>query len=111
MLRHHEVASSSGRQTPLIDLLPFKSVSQQICLPTPAQPAGARTHQPCIARAEGLEKPVSLVGQAQVRPAQLKQELHQGGGAHEVAEGDHDAQLGQKKLHLRMGGAQASGER
>ena len=52
---------------------------------------------------------MSLVGEAQVRPAQLEQELHQGGGAHEVSEGDHDAQLGQIKLHLRAGKAQARG--
>ena len=41
-----------------------------------------------------------LVGQSQVRLAQLQQELHQGGGSRKVSERNHDAHLGQIKLHL-----------
>lgn len=95
---HQEQDNNKGRGTPLPP--PQKNTTS---LPS------ACAYQACGASAKGLEKPVCLVGQAQVRPAQLQQELNQRGGAHEVAEGDHDAQLGQVKLHLRDNGAPQGG--
>lgn len=59
-----------------------------------------RTYRAAAVGAEGLEEPVRLVGEAEVRLAQLQQEPHKGGGPHEVSEGDDDAELGQIKLHL-----------